>query len=84
LRKYPTEETDPLNNFPIIQELDDEIILTTKNISRLIGVHEETVRRWCRKGYVKTVSPFGKYKIRGIDFKSFAIQWYMNKNKKHR
>jgi hypothetical protein len=73
-----------LNNFPIIAAIDDEIILTTKNISKLIGVHEETVRRWCRSGYVKTISPFGAYKIQGKDFKNFALQWYMNKKRKHR
>jgi hypothetical protein len=70
-----------LNRFPIISNIDDEIILTVKNISNIIQVHEETVRRWCRKGYVKTVSPFGKYKIRGVDFKTFVVQWYMNKAK---
>lgn len=78
------QELDELKNFPIIAPIDDEIILTTKNISNLIGVHEETVRRWCRSGYVKTLSPFGAYKILGRDFKIFALQWYMNKNRKHR
>jgi hypothetical protein len=75
----PTNQSNPLKNFPVIAELDDDIILTTRNISNLISVHEETVRRWCRNGYVKTLSPFGQYKIRGIDFKTFVIQWYIDK-----
>ncbi|MBD3842781.1 MAG: helix-turn-helix domain-containing protein [Campylobacterales bacterium] len=70
-----------LKAYPIIHELDDEIVLTTKNISNLISVSEETVRRWCRSGKLKTVSPFGHYKIRGIDFKKFAFQWLVDKEK---
>ncbi|CAM4027179.1 helix-turn-helix domain-containing protein [Paenibacillus alkaliterrae] len=77
----PANQSNPLKNYPIIDELDDDIILTVKNISKLIKVHEETVRRWCRNGYVKTLSPFGAYKIRGIDFKNFVIQWYDIKDK---
>lgn len=73
-----------LTKFPVINQIDDDAILTPQNISNLIGVHEETVRRWCRNGYVKCLSPFGRYKIRGADFKSFALQWYVAKKEKHR
>lgn len=68
-----------LSKFPIINGIDDEAVLTPKNISNLIGVHEETVRRWCRNGNLKCLSPFGRYKIRGADFKVFALQWYVEK-----
>lgn len=70
-----------LEKFPVIDAIDDDMILTPKNISNLIGVHEETVRRWCRSGKLKYISPFGRYKILGKDFKSFALQWYTNKKK---
>ncbi|MGE7602990.1 helix-turn-helix domain-containing protein [Peribacillus sp. NPDC097675] len=73
-----------LSKFPVIYLIDDDAILTPQNISNLIGVHEETVRRWCRNGYLKCLSPFGRYKIRGADFKSFALQWYVAKKEKHR
>lgn len=79
----PNDQTCKLYNnvlakFPVINEIDDDAILTPQNISNLIGVHEETVRRWCRNGYLKYISPFGRYKIRGVDFKSFALQWYID------
>jgi len=72
-------EDEFLHKFPLLNNIDDDLLLTPKNIANLIGVHEETVRRWCRKGYVKSVSPFGRYKIQGTDFKAFAFQWYCNK-----
>ena len=84
---YPNDtdfESDISKKFPLIAGIDDDIILTTKNISNLIGVHEETIRRWCRKGYLKPISPFGRYKIRGLEFKAFTLYWYMNKKEKHR
>ncbi|MBN6889620.1 DNA-directed RNA polymerase specialized sigma54-like protein [Cytobacillus horneckiae] len=74
---------DEIERFPVIHAIDDDAILSTINIARLIGVHEETVRRWCRNGYLKCLSPFGRYKIRGSDFKLFAKQWYSKKNEKH-
>lgn len=68
------------NKYSIIAALDDDILLTPTNISIIFGVHKETVRRWCRNGYLKSVSPFGRYKILGSDFKTFAYQWYRDKN----
>ena len=65
--------------FPLLKSIDDDLLLTPKNIANLIGIHEETVRRWCRKGYLKSISPFGRYKIQGKDFKAFAFQWYCDK-----
>lgn len=75
---------DELEKFSVIHAIDNDIILSPSNIARLIGVHEETVRRWCRSGYLKCLSPFGRYKIRGVDFKDFARQWYSDKKQKHR
>lgn len=75
---------EEIERFPVIHSIDDDVILSPSNIARLIGVHQETVRRWCRKGHLKTLSPFGHYKILGSDFKIFAKQWLINKNQKHR
>lgn len=65
---------EEIERYPVIYSIDDDVILSPTNIAKLIGFHEETVRRWCRNGYLKTLSPFGRYKIRGSDFKTFARQ----------
>ena len=81
LQEYKIEylEDEFARKFPLLKSIDDDLLLTPKNIANLIGIHEETVRRWCRKGYLKSISPFGRYKIQGADFKAFAFQWYCNK-----
>lgn len=78
-QKFEYLEDEFARKFPLLKSIDDDLLLTPSNIANLIGVHEETVRRWCRKGYVKCISPFGRYKIQGADFKAFAFQWYCNK-----
>lgn len=78
-QKFGYLEDEFARKFPLLNSIDDDLLLTPNNIANLIGVHEETVRRWCRKGYLKSVSPFGRYKIQGADFKAFAFQWYSNK-----
>ncbi|MBY0098690.1 helix-turn-helix domain-containing protein [Mesobacillus maritimus] len=81
---HQENDYDELKRFSVIHAIDNDVILSPSNIARLIGVHEETVRRWCRSGHLKCLSPFGRYKIRGSDFKSFVMQWYSIKNQKHR
>lgn len=83
-QKNNDENFDEIKRFSVIHSIDNDVILSPSNIARLIGVHEETVRRWCRNGKLKCLSPFGRYKIRGADFKAFAKQWYIEKNQKHR
>lgn len=78
--KFEYLEDEFTRKFPLLKSIDNDLLLTPKNIANLIGVHEETVRRWCRKGYLKSISPFGRYKIQGTDFKAFAFQWYCNKD----
>lgn len=51
----------------------DEQVLTPEEISSAIGVHKETVRRWCREGKVRSES-FGHYRIRGIELKKFLFE----------
>jgi excisionase family DNA binding protein len=56
--------------------VDDEIYLTPIEIAEVLEVSEETVRRWCRQGKLKVVSPTGRYKILGTDLKEFLYQWW--------
>ena len=51
----------------------DERVLTPEEISSAIGVHTETVRRWCRDGKIHSES-FGHYKIKGIELKRFLFE----------
>ncbi|WP_047986078.1 helix-turn-helix domain-containing protein [Ornithinibacillus californiensis] len=72
-------------NLPRIFELlDDDLFLTPKDISELIGVHPETVRRWCRNKKLRIIAPAGHYKILGKDLKEFLFRWYFNKNQNDR
>ena len=47
-----------------------ETILTVKDISEILGVHELTVRRWIQSGELKATRIKG-YKINPIDFAMF-------------
>ncbi|MGE7128947.1 helix-turn-helix domain-containing protein [Lysinibacillus xylanilyticus] len=68
-------------NIPRIFEiLDDDLYLTPKDISELIGVHPETVRRWCRNKKLRIIAPSGRYKILGKDLKEFLFRLNINKN----
>ena len=51
----------------------DDQVLTPEEISSAIGVHTETVRRWCRDGKIRSES-FGHYRIKGIELKKFLFE----------
>ncbi len=74
--KYKSENynTDLLPR--VFEMVDDEILLSPSDIASLIGVHVETVRRWCRNEKLRTISPMGRYMIRGDDLKNFLLRWY--------
>jgi len=58
------------NIHPMFQ-VDDEAILSPEEISQLIGMNVETVRRWCRQGKLDCYNCAGKYIIPGSSFNSF-------------
>jgi len=60
----------------IFELIDDELYYTPNDVSELLGVHPETVRRWCRQQKLRIVSPIGRYKIWGKDLKQFLYRWY--------
>lgn len=49
--------------------------LTVQDVVRLLGVHEDTVRRWLRSGQLKGRRFGGKtgYRIRRTDLDAFLI-----------
>ncbi|MGE8205859.1 helix-turn-helix domain-containing protein [Heyndrickxia sp. NPDC080065] len=57
-----------------IFDLPDETILHPEEISELINMHVESVRRWCRNGKLPSYSFGGKYIIVGEDFKEFMMK----------
>jgi len=51
-----------------------EPMLTVQDITKLLKVHEETVRRWIRTGELRATllgSAKGGYRIRRADFEEF-------------
>lgn len=78
---YTPIESSTFNLPRIFEMIPDDILLTTIDISELLSVHPETVRRWCRTGKIRIYTPGGQYKIQGIDLKEFLYRWYLNKGK---
>lgn len=58
----------------IFSMVDDDILFSVSDIAELIGVKDETVRNWCRKGKLRVVAPIGKYMIYGEDLKEFMFE----------
>jgi excisionase family DNA binding protein len=56
------------------KNIDDKAMLRPSEIAKLLRVHKETVRRWCRNGMLPAYNWGGKYVICGSDFKSFMQQ----------
>jgi excisionase family DNA binding protein len=80
-----TEFTLNSNNYTgkiptIFEMIDDEMLLTPTEVAEIIQVHQETVRRWCRSGKLRILSPVGHYKISGYDLKEFLYQWWRSEN----
>jgi len=61
----------------IIEMIDDDMVLTPKDVSELIGKSSETVRRWCRTGKLKTLGGYGHFRISGKEFKKFMFAKYI-------
>ncbi|NLP50236.1 helix-turn-helix domain-containing protein [Bacillus sp. RO1] len=51
--------------------VDDDMILKPEEVSEMLGVHVETVRRWCRTGKLDNYNCGGNYIIMGSSFKEF-------------
>ncbi len=60
---------------PTPQRLDlhSKIMLTTSDVARLLGLHVNTVRRWSRKGILKSyrISPRGDRRFKREDIDDF-------------
>lgn len=54
-----------------IFNIPDEEILHPEEIAVLVGMHVESVRRWCRQGKLPSYCFGNKYIIVGEDFKIF-------------
>lgn len=52
-------------------DIDDEAILSPDEIAKILGMHPESIRRWCRIGKMDCYTFGGKYIILGSDFKKF-------------
>lgn len=74
-----TNVTNKVNLPRIFEIIDDELLFTTNDISELLALHPETVRRWCRTGKLRIYAPGGQYKIQGKDLKNFLYRWYLIK-----
>lgn len=62
----------------IFEILDDYNYYDVPEIAEIIGVSEETVRRWCRTSKLRVISPVGRYKVLGEDIKDFIYKWWRN------
>jgi excisionase family DNA binding protein len=51
--------------------VDDDMILKPEEIADMLGVHVETVRRWCRTAKLDNYNCGGNYIIMGSSFKEF-------------
>lgn len=81
LRYKTWKEMEPLihtmkGKIPFVFKVDDEMILTASEIAELLGVSQETVRRWCREFKLRVLSPGGHYRVRGEDLKEFVFERY--------
>lgn len=56
---------------PSFQNIPDDMSLQLEEISSLVGMHIESVRRWCRSGKLKSYKFGMKYTVKGSDFKDF-------------
>jgi len=57
---------------PLFLSIDDEKVMNPEEISKILNVHPESVRRWCRDGKLPSYNFGGKYVIMGDEFKAFA------------
>ncbi|TVY10671.1 helix-turn-helix domain-containing protein [Paenibacillus cremeus] len=53
------------------KSIPDQTMLSPSAIAKMLNVHKETVRRWCREGKLPAYNWGGKYVICASDFKKF-------------
>lgn len=61
-----------------IFEVNDDEILHAEDIAKLVNMHVESVRRWCRTGKLTSYNFGNKYIIVGVDFKHFMKRAKIN------
>lgn len=67
------KEVDKMDLHNYFKEIPDDLILNPDDISKMLKMSSETVRRWCRKGNISCYNFGGKYIVLGSDFKEFMI-----------
>jgi hypothetical protein len=55
----------------LLKYIEDDDILTTVDLARLLSTRKENVRRWCKNGDLPTISVQGHHKVRGKELKRF-------------
>ncbi|MGG1263301.1 helix-turn-helix domain-containing protein [Brevibacillus parabrevis] len=58
----------------LFDAIPDECVLHPNDLSELLNLSQETVRRWCRQGKLPAYSWGGKYVILGSDVKDFLMK----------
>lgn len=59
------------NELSPIFDVPNDVVLHIEDIADLVGMHPESVRRWCREGKMASYCFGNKYIIIGQDFKNF-------------
>ncbi|PLT31975.1 helix-turn-helix domain-containing protein [Bacillus sp. V5-8f] len=57
-----------------IFNVPDDAVLHAEDIAEMVHMHVESVRRWCRKGKLRSYNFGNKYIVVGSDFKDFTRQ----------
>jgi excisionase family DNA binding protein len=57
-----------------IFNVPDDLIMNPEDISIMVNMHVESVRRWCRNGKLPSYCFGKKYIILGEDFKKFMAE----------
>lgn len=57
-------------------ELDSKVMLTASDVSKLLGLHVNTVRRWSQRGILKAyrIGPRGDRRFRREDIDNFLMK----------
>ncbi|MBY0098689.1 helix-turn-helix domain-containing protein [Mesobacillus maritimus] len=61
----------PTDTIHKIFDVQDDAVLHAEDIAKLVNMHTESVRRWCRTGKLPSYNFAGKYIVVGSDFKEF-------------
>ena len=76
LSRERVRQIDQRITFPKKHQLKNEIMLMPIEVSRILGVHVNTVRRWANKGILLTYSigPRGDRRFRQRDIENFLVK----------